>query len=114
MTVLNAHPATLAIDRLAIDTGPARITGHGRLTSSGPGQAQGTATVRATGLDAAIKELAADPQAHQVLAGLLFLKGLGKVEGDATVWDLVFDGQKLLVNGTDISALAPGAAPAPK
>ncbi len=112
MTVLNAHPATIAIDRLAIDTGPAHITGHGTLTSSGPGNAQGTATVRATGLDAAIKELSADPQARQMLAGLLFLKGLGKADGDAMVWDLAFDGHKLLVNGNDISALAPGV-PAP-
>jgi hypothetical protein len=109
MAVLDAHPATVAIDSLLIDTGPARITGHGTLTVRGPGDAQGSATLRATGLDAAIKELSADPGGQQALGMLIFLKGLGKPEGDAVVWRLVFDGHKLLVNGNDISTLAPQA-----
>ncbi len=109
MAVLDAHPATVAIDELAIDTGPARISGHGTLTVHGPGDAQGTATLRATGIDVAMKELSADPQGQQALGMLIFLKGLAKPEGDALVWHLVFDGQKLLVNGNDVSALAPEA-----
>ena len=111
MAVLDAHPATVAIDSLLIDTGPARITGHGTLTVRGPGDAQGSATLRATGIDAAMKELSADPEGQKALGMLIFLKGLAKPEGDALVWHLVFDGQKLLVNGNDVSAMAP---PAPK
>lgn len=111
MAVLDAHPPTIAIDDVAIDTGPAHITGHGQLTVQGPGAAKGTATVRATGLDEAMKQLSADPQGKQALAGLIFLKGLGKPDGDAMVWDIVYDGQKLLVNGNDISAMAPGGSP---
>ena len=111
MAVLDGHPATVAIDSLLIDTGPARITGHGTLTVRGPGEAQGSATLRATGIDAAMKELSADPEGQQALGMLVFLKGLAKPEGDALVWHLVFDGQKLLVNGNDVSAMAP---PAPK
>ncbi len=109
MAVLDAHPATVAIDSLLIDTGPARITGHGTLTVRGPGDAQGSATLRATGIDAAMKELSADPEGQKALGMLIFLKGLAKPEGDALVWHLVFDGQKLLVNGNDVSALAPNA-----
>jgi hypothetical protein len=111
MAVLGAHPATLGIDDLAIDTGPAHITGHGKLTIVGPGDAQGSGTLRMTGLDAAMQRLSADPQGKQALAGLIFLKGLGRADGDATVWDLAYDGQKLTVNGTDISGMAPQAAP---
>ncbi len=113
MTVLNAHAPTLAIDELSIDTGPARITGHGEITVRGPGDAHGTATVRATGLDQAMQLLSADPEGKQALAGLIFLKGLGKPDGDAMVWDIVYDGQKLLVNGNDLSAMAPPGAGGP-
>jgi hypothetical protein len=113
MAVLNAHPPALSIDEMAIDTGPAHITGHGEITVRGPGEAQGTATVRATGLDEAMKEISADPQGKQALAGLVFIKGLGKPDGDAMVWDISYDGQKLLVNGNDLSAMAPPGAGTP-
>lgn len=81
MAVLAAHTATIAIDKLAVDTGPAHITGHGSMTASGPGHVQGSGTVRIVGLDAAIQLLSAEPQSKQVMAGLIFLKGLGKPVG---------------------------------
>ena len=112
MAMLAAHPATLAIDKLAVDTGPARITGHGTVTTSGPSQVHGSGTVRVVGLDAAMQMLSADPQGKQAVAGLIFLKGLGKQEGKAMVWRVTYDGTKLLVNGNDLSSMMPGGAPA--
>jgi hypothetical protein len=70
-----------------------------------------------TGMEAVIAQLqqaAADPTAQQAMAGLFAAKGIGKVDGDKTVWDITMgaDG-KLFVNGTDISAMT-GMAPPPQ
>lgn len=105
MAALAAHPATVAIDKLDIETGPATITGHGTLTTNGPSHTEGHALVRATGVDAAIQALSSDPQAKGALGMLIFLKGLARPDGDGLVWNVTFDGQKLLVNGTDVSTL---------
>jgi hypothetical protein len=76
-----------------------------------------TAKVSMTGMEAVIAQLqqaAADPTAQQAMAGLFAAKGIGKVDGDKTVWDITMgaDG-KLFVNGTDISAMT-GMAPPPQ
>jgi hypothetical protein len=55
----------------------------------------------------ALQGAGADPMAQQGSAMVIAAKGLGKAEGDTIVWDVVMgaDG-KLLVNGTDVSAMA--------
>jgi hypothetical protein len=74
-----------------------------------------SAKFRMTGMEKVIAQLqqaAADPMAQQALAGLFAAKGMGKADGDATVWEVNMgpDG-KLLINGTDISAMLGMAAP---
>jgi hypothetical protein len=76
------------------------------------------ATVRMKGIDAVIAQLqqaAADPTAQQGMAMLFAAKGIGKAEGDTTSWDITMspDG-KLLVNGTDMSAMMGAIAPPPQ
>jgi hypothetical protein len=68
------------------------------------------------GMDAIVAQLqqaATDPTAQQAMAGLFAVKGLGKADGDSLVWDVTMgaDG-KLMVNGTDVSAML-GMAPPP-
>lgn len=105
MAALAAHPATVAIDKLDIEAGPTTITGQGTLTTNGPTHTEGHAMLRATGVDAAIQALSSDPQAKGAVGMLIFLKGLSRPDGDGLVWNVTFDGQKLLVNGTDVSTL---------
>jgi hypothetical protein len=74
-----------------------------------------TAKVSMKGMDAVITQLqqaATDPTAQQAMAGLFAMKGIGKANGDETVWDITMgaDG-KLLVNGTDISAMMGAMSP---
>ncbi len=69
------------------------------------------------GMDAVIAQLqqaAADPMAQQAMAGLFAMKGIGKADGDVTVWEVTTtpDG-KVMVNGTDISAMMGAMAPPP-
>jgi hypothetical protein len=69
------------------------------------------------GMDAVIAKLqqaASDPSAQQGMAALFAVKGLGKAQADGSLtWDVTMgaDG-KMLVNGTDVSAMM-GGAPAP-
>lgn len=101
MGALAAHPANIAVDKFDVETGPAHITGQGTVTTNGPEHTEGHATIRVTGFDAAMKLLSADPDAKPAMSGLIFVKGLAKQDGDAMVWDVSYDGQKLLVNGID-------------
>ena len=45
----------------------------------------------------------------QGMPTLVFVKGLGKQAEGGLVWDLTYDGAKLAVNGTDMSAMMGGA-----
>ncbi len=76
-----------------------------------------TAKISMKGMEAVIAQLqqaATDPTAQQAMAGLFAAKGIGKADGDMTVWDIVMgaDG-KVLVNGTDLSAMMGMVAPPP-
>jgi hypothetical protein len=76
------------------------------------------ATVRMKGMDAVIAQLqqaAADPMAQQGMAMLFAAKGIGKADGDTTSWDITMSPEgKLLVNGTDMSAMMGAIAPPPQ
>jgi hypothetical protein len=73
------------------------------------------ATVRMKGMDAVIAQLqqaAADPMAQQGMAMLFAAKGIGKADGETTSWDITMSPEgKLLVNGTDMSAMMGAIAP---
>ncbi len=76
-----------------------------------------SAKFRMTGMDKVIAQLqqaAADPTAQQAMAMLFAAKGIGKADGDATVWDVTMSPEgKLLVNGTDLSSMMGAIAPPP-
>jgi hypothetical protein len=60
------------------------------------------------GMDAVIAQLqqaGADPMAQQGMAMLFAAKGMGKAEGDTTIWDIDFNGAKLMINGTDMTSM---------
>jgi hypothetical protein len=84
------------------------------------GLPQVTAKFRLTGVDkieAQLQQAGADMMAQQAMAGLIGIKGMAKADGDALVWDVSMtpDG-KLLVNGTDLSAMMGmlGGSPPPQ
>ncbi|MGH7041541.1 MAG: hypothetical protein ACREFY_05335, partial [Acetobacteraceae bacterium] len=63
--------------------------------------------VTATGLDALIQQAGTDPMLKQAEPMLLMLKGLGTADGTKTVWNVIYEGGKVLVNGHDLSGLMP-------
>ena len=100
---------TAGIDSLSLDAGPAAFDGHGTVTVMASGTLSGSGQVTATGLDALIDHVKPDPALQVALAALTIAKGLGRSDGDRTVWDIVYRDGSAFVNGVDVSALT-GAA----
>jgi len=102
-------PIHLSIDQLAFDMGPAAIESTAVLdvTSPSPAANEITADIKATGLDDLMKLLSADPQLKQGVALVVFLKGVGKQDGNTVTWHVVSKNGHLLVNGTDMSQMIP-------
>jgi hypothetical protein len=107
LALLAASPATVAIDELALDAGPASLTGTMEVEVKSRSDIAGTAELRMTGLDALIALVASAPQFRQAMPVLILLKGIGQQEGRATVWKVAYANRKMTVNGTDMAALMP-------
>lgn len=107
LTLLHATPATVGVDELSFDSGPALVQASGAVQVAGdtPQDLTGSAVVRAKGLDAFLRNAAANPVLKQTVPVLFLLKGIGAQEGDATVWRITYEDGKLAVNGTDLSML---------
>lgn len=107
--LLRRGPLTLGLDELDFDVGPATITAHGELRLPSLEEFAGTLHIRMTGLDALMARARGDQQLARMVPMLAMLKGFGRPEGEATVWDIVADQGRTLVNGTDLDALAKAA-----
>lgn len=110
-TLLETSPVQVAIDDFVLDLGPATIKATGATTVIRPDQLAGTATISATGLDALIRRANAVPELRLAAPVLIFLKGLGEPRGEATWWTVAYADGRATVNGADLSALMPPAAP---
>jgi len=107
LQLLAENPLTIGIDELNIDIGTARLTGTGRMQVASPSDMTGAAELRLTGMDPLMRLIGQTPETKAGMPVLIMLKGLGKVEGNATVWRIAYAGNKITVNGTDISGMMP-------
>jgi hypothetical protein len=108
MQLLADNPVTIGIDELALDLGVARLGGTGQLQVASPAEITGAAELRMTGLDALIRLIGQLPETKAAVPVAVVLKGIGKAEGNETVWRIAYADGKATVNGTDLSALMPG------
>lgn len=108
MALLGAGPLEFAIDELGIDLGRASLTGTGTLDVASMTDITGEAEINVKGLDALIKTANTTPDLKQIAPVLIFLKGIGKQDGDTTVWNIAYQDNNVTVNDTDLSALIPG------
>jgi len=100
-----AGPPSVGIDALEIDLGPAKVRGAGVLVADAPDDLRGQAEVTATGFDALLDQIRADPKLASALPVLATIRLLARPEGDRLIWDITFRHGDLLINGTDITAL---------
>ena len=113
-TRLLSRGATVGIEALEFDSAGTTISATGKVAiQGGPGgtpRAQnGSAHIVALDFDKLTAVVAAQPMLAQGMPVIVFLKGLAKQAEGGMVWDVTFDGAKLAVNGTDMSAMMGGA-----
>ncbi len=94
------------------------LTYEGTSDISFAGLPKVNAKFRMTGMDKVIAQLqqaATDPTAQQGMAMLFAAKGIAKADGDAITWEVTMSPEgKLLVNGTDFSAMMGAISPPPQ
>ena len=96
----------VGFDGLALDVAGAKLSGAGKFTVTKPNAVTGQAELTATGLDALITRLQADPAMAQAIPVVIFLKGIAHSSADRSVWQITVNNTTILVNGVDLSAMA--------
>ena len=96
----------IGLKTMSFDVAEANFSGLGTFRMLTPVRTEGEGQIKATNLDALIDRIKGVPSMAQVLPAIVFAKGIGRSSGGATVWNISFKNNKLLVNDTDLSALA--------
>ena len=96
------------LESFAVDIGGASFAGMGSVRMASPQQMSGQAQVTATDFDALLQRANGIPEMAGALPLLVFAKGIGRAVDNRVVWDITFRDNRLLVNGTDLSAMAAG------
>jgi len=107
IALLAAGPLELAIDDLVLDMGAAKLAANGTFDIASPTDLTGDAEITVTGLNTLIKRANTAPELKDMTPVLIFLKGIGKQDGDDTTWTLAYEDGKFTVNDTDMSAMIP-------
>lgn len=98
------------LESMTVDVAGAVFSGQGKVVMAGPSpdQVSGTAQITADHFDALMQKVTALPELAQAVPALVFIKGVGRIANDQLVWDVSYDGGKLLVNNVDLIAMAAG------
>lgn len=101
---------TVGIEALDVAIGPAEFTGAGSLLLLSPTEREGQARIAATGFDALVEQMRADPRLVAALPVLILARGLARVDGDRLVWTIAIDRSgRIAVNGVGLPGLAGGS-----
>ena len=93
------------LESFAIDVGGADFAGTGKLTTVSDGDLAGQAQITVSNFDDLIARVNAVPELAGVLPAFIFAKGVSLTVEGRLVWNLAYRDNKLLVNGTDLSAM---------
>ena len=93
------------LDSFALDIGSTSFAGTGKLTALSPDNLAGQAQITASNFDELIARVNAVPDQAGVLPLFVFAKGVSQTVEGRLVWNLAYRDNKLLVNGTDLSAM---------
>lgn len=96
------------LESFAVDVGGTGFAGMGAVMIASPQQMTGQGQVIATNFDDLMQRASSIPELAGTLPVLVFAKGMGRAVENRLVWDITYRDDKLLVNGTDLSAMAGG------
>jgi hypothetical protein len=108
-TLFSHGGITAGLNDVALQIGQTLVQGAGVIVAASPADVHGQARVTATKLDVLIQQAQSMPDLAQAVPVLLLLKGLARTEGETSVWDVSWEGNKLLVNGVDVQKMFGGA-----
>lgn len=97
------------LESFALDIGGASFAGMGKVTIASPEVVRGQAQITATNFDALLAKANAIPELQGIVPAFVFAKGIGRAVDNRVVWDITYRDSKVLVNGTDLSAMMGGA-----
>ncbi len=110
MAALFSHGGVVTgLDQLSINIAGTSFTGQGKLTMTSPTAMTGTAQLVAENYDTMVQKVSTFPMAAQAMPVLIFLKGIGKADGDKLVWNITYQDGKALINNIDVRSML-GAA----
>jgi hypothetical protein len=105
--MLADSPLTVELEEISFDLGPASLDGNLSLEISSPTDMTGDGDITITGLDTLIKRASTTPELKQIAPALIFLKGIGKQDGNDTNFAVSYNNGSLKVNDTDLSSMLP-------
>jgi len=112
-TLLSHGGITVGFETLAFDIGPAKFSGRGKVLVHSSADQTGQAEIEASGFDALMQKVQKDPALSEGFPVLVLARGLARPSGDRLVWTIDLQGDRLTVNGTDLSSVL-GGKPAQK
>ncbi len=104
-TLFRRAGVSAGLESFAIDLGGASFAGTGKMTTVSGGGLIGQAQITASNFDDLIARVNAVPGLAGVLPAFIFAKGVSQTVEGRLVWNLAYRDNKLLVNGTDLSAM---------
>ena len=116
-TLFRRAGVSAGLDSFALDIGNTSFAGAGKLTALSPDDLAGQAQITASNFDDLIARVNVVPDLAGVLPLFVFAKGVSQTVEGRMVWNLAYRDNKLLVNGTDLSAMMgrpPAQGPGPR
>jgi len=96
------------LESFALDIAGTSFAGMGKLEFASPQSMTGLGQVTATSFDDLMQRANRMPELAGALPALVFAKGIARTVENRLVWDITYRDDKLLVNGTDLSAMMAG------
>lgn len=96
------------LESLILEVGGATFTGQGKSVMQDLKTVTGSGQITVDGFDSLFKKVSSMPMLAQGVPVMIFLKGIGRTVNGKLVYDISYDGTKILVNDVDLAAMAGG------
>ena len=96
------------LESFLLDIAGTTFSGMATVLVPSPDQVSGTGQITAINFDALMAKANSTPQLAQAVPVFTFAKGLGRNVDNKLVWDVSYKDGKVVVNGTDLSAMMGG------
>ena len=114
LAALFSHGGVVSgLESMLLEVGGATFTGQAKLTVTSPDAMKGAGQITVENFDTLFKKVSGMPMLAQGVPVMIFLKGIGKTVNNKLVYDISFDGAKMLVNDVDLMAMAGGGGGPP-